>query len=361
LSALGLRETPLLPLHQEAAARLVPFAGWKMPLCFSGIVEEHHATRNSAGLFDLSHMGRFRLRGPGRTAALDHLVTNGVAALPPGRVRYTPLCAEDGGVLDDLLVYVFEDELLLVVNASNAAADFAWIREHAEGFETTLQDMTDAVAMIGLQGPRAAALLAPLTDADLPALRNYHHVTATVAGIPGLLSRTGYTGEDGFEFLFPAATVREVWAPLREAGAVPSGLGARDSLRLEAGMPLYGHELDRNTNPLEAGLASFVRFDHDFIGRAALERVRDDGPRRKLAAFESDGKRIPRPGCRLLSGGHEVGRVASGLYSPTLRRNIGTGYVPAELAAPGQTLEVEVRDERLPARVVPLPFYKRKT
>jgi aminomethyltransferase len=361
LSALGLRETPFLPLHQEADARLVPFAGWKMPLCFSGIVEEHHATRTGAGLFDLAHMGRFRVRGPGRAAAIDRLLTNGIAALPPGRVRYSPLCADDGGVLDDLLVYVFEDELLLVVNASNSAADFAWIRERTEGFEATLQDVTDAVAMVGLQGPRAAALLAPLTDADLAALRNYHHAAASVAGVSGLLSRTGYTGEDGFEFLFPAAAAREVWTALRAAGATPCGLGARDSLRLEAGMPLYGHELDRSTNPLEAGLASAVRFDHDFIGRAALERVRGEGPRRKLAAFESEGKRIPRPGCRLLHGGHEVGRVASGLYSPTLRRNIGTGYVPAELAAPGQTLEVEVRDERLPARVVSLPFYERKT
>jgi len=346
---------------------MVEFAGWRMPVQYGPILEEVRVVRERAGLFDLCHMGRIRAEGENSLEDLDRLVTNEVRTLPAGRARYALLCKESGGVLDDLIVYrsAGARDPFVVVNASNLSRDLAWMRERAPG--TRFVDLTDEVAMLAVQGPEAQSILDPLTDLDLAALRYFGCAHGRLLGLEGVLfARTGYTGEDGFEVFPPAREAERVWEEILRSGNAkglrPIGLGARDTLRLEAGLPLYGHEIDESTNPLEAGLGFAVRFapGREFVGRAALEAVASGGPERRVVGFRTPSKRIPRQGYPVLEGGTPVGRVCSGGLSPTVGSTIGTAIVPASLADPGTSLEVDVRGERHPIEVVPLPFFHRR-
>lgn len=356
------KRTPLYAEHVQAGARMVPFGGYVMPLQYTGIIPEHRAVREAAGLFDLSHMGEFRVSGPGAVQAIDGLVTNDIADLGVGQVRYTPMTYPDGGIVDDLLVYRFADHLMLVVNAANIEKDFDWISKHLpEGVE--LRDESDATALIAIQGPRAEKILQPLTETDLTGIPYYHFVEGQVAGIGSVISRTGYTGEDGFELYVSAREAPAVWTALREAGAglVPVGLGARDTLRLEAAYMLYGNDIDATTSPLEAGLGWTVKFGpRDFLGREVMESQKAAGLSRRLVQVEMMDRAIPRPHYTVWAGGEQVGELTSGTFSPTFGRGVGLGYVRAEYAKPGTQLEIEVRGERHPARVVKKPLYRRE-
>ena len=365
-----LRRTPLHERHVAAGGRMVPFAGWEMPVQYSGVVAEHRAVRTAAGLFDVSHMGEIRLAGPGAEALLQRLTPNDVARLVPGRAHYSGLLTERGTYLDDVLVYRLAagdplGDTMVVVNAANRERDAALVLAAArEAGGVEAEDVSDEVALLALQGPRAQEVLAPIASVDLGALRYYGHARGEVGGKPALISRTGYTGEDGFElYLDPAAAVA-VWDLLLDRGdaygLVPAGLGARDTLRLEAAMALYGHELDEETTPYEAGLGWVVKLDKgEFTGRAALVRQKEEGVGRRLVGFEVTGKGIAREGHEVRAGGEPAGRVTSGTWSPTLEKAIGMAYVPPALAEPGTELAIEVRGRELPARVVEMPFYKR--
>jgi len=365
-----LRRTPLYARHVAAGGKMVPFAGWEMPVQYAGVVAEHRAVRGAAGLFDVSHMGEVRVAGPGAEAFLQRLTPNDVGKLAAGRAHYSGLLTERGTYLDDLLVYRLDagdplGDFLVVVNAANRERDAARFREFARAAEgVEVEDVSDALALLALQGPRAAEILAPLASIEVGALRYYGHARGEVGGKPALVSRTGYTGEDGFELYLDAADAVAVWDLLTDRGEAyglqPAGLGARDTLRLEAAMALYGHELDEETTPYEAGLGWVVKLDKGkFVGRAALERQKREGVGKQLAGFEIVGRGIAREGHAVRAGGAAVGRVTSGTWSPTLERAIGMAYVPPAFAAPGTELAIEVRGKELPARVVPLPFYKR--
>jgi aminomethyltransferase len=343
---------------------MVEFAGWEMPVQYAGVIDEHRAVRGAAGLFDVSHMGEIRVRGEGAARYLQRLTPNDVNRLVPGRAHYSALLNERGTYLDDLLVYrLATDEFLVVVNAANAARDVEWMASHADG-SAEVADVSADYALLALQGPRALAILAPLADADLAALAYYGFVRGRVEGRPALLSRTGYTGEDGFEIYLAPEDAPPVWRRLlREGGGmdlVPAGLGARDTLRLEAGMALYGHEIDETTTPWQAGLDWTVKLDAgDFIGRQALLDERERGVARRLVGFEVEGRGIARQGHRIVAGGSAVGAVTSGTWSPTFERPLGMAYVPADLARPGTPVAVEVRGKPLSATVRDLPFYRR--
>lgn len=358
---MSLLRTPLHALHQRLGARLVPFAGYEMPVQYAGILAEHAAVRSAAGLFDVSHMGQIHLAGPGATAAVERLVSCPVATLRPGRVRYGLLCNEDGGVVDDVTVYrLADDALMLCVNAANVEKDWRWVVRHA-GAGVALRDRSAETALLALQGPASAAVLATRCDADPGALRRFTFREGAVAGRPALISRTGYTGSDGFELYLDAAAGETVFEALLEAGRphglVPAGLGARDTLRLEAALPLYGHELDDTTSPLEAGLERFVkRAAGGFLGAEAIERRAAAGHPRALAGFVLDGRGIARAGHEIRHEGRPVGRVTSGAPSPTLGKPIGLGYVPPALAAPGTLVEIAIRERSVPARIVRTPF-----
>jgi aminomethyltransferase len=358
--------TPLYECHLEAGARMVEFAGWQMPVQYSGVIEEHRAVRTAAGLFDVSHMGEISVRGPAAEAFLQHLTPNDVTRLAPGRAHYSGLLTERGTYLDDLLIYrLAAEEFLVVVNAANAAADFGWIASHAQGRDgVVVEDVSDRWALLALQGPRAVEILAPLVPEDLTEVRYYGFRRGEVAGVEGLLSRTGYTGEDGFELYLPPQRAAEVWRRLlaegEAAGLVPAGLGARDTLRLEAGMALYGHEIDETTTPFEAGLGWVVKLDQrDFVGREALAAQKERGVERKLVGFEVRGRGIARQGHEVVAGGRAVGRVTSGTWSPTFEKALGMAYVPIDMAVPGTALTLTVRGRELDAEVVELPFYRR--
>jgi aminomethyltransferase len=359
-----LRRTPLHEAHRRAGARLVEFAGWEMPMQYSGVMEEHRAVRAAAGLFDVSHMGELRVAGAGGERFLQSVTPNDVARLAPGRAHYSALLDERGTYLDDLIVYrLAPDEFLLVVNASNREPDLAWLRAHAPG-DVVLEDRSESWALLALQGPRAEAILAPLTAADLPAIKYYRFAEATVSGEPALVARTGYTGEDGFEIFLAPEAAPVVWEALLESGGpqglMPAGLGARDTLRLEAGMALYGHEIDATTTPWEAGLDWVVKIDKgDFVGREALVRQREAGVQRQLVGFEVTGRGIARQGHKVMAASREVGVVTSGTFSPTFEVPLGMAYVPVDLAAPGTEIEIDVRGKPVAARTRALPFYKR--
>ena len=348
---------------------MVEFGGWRMPVQYGSILEEARAVRARAGLFDLSHMGRVRLVGREAVPFADRLLTNEVASMKPGQIRYSLLCQPDGNCVDDVLVYREpEGTVYLVVNAGNTPKDLAWIREHARSFSVRLEDLTDETGMVAVQGPLSQSILSRITGIDLPSIRYYHFASGEIAGTPGLkLSRTGYTGEDGFEIYAPNEHLQRLWEALLDAGAkeglAPVGLGARDTLRLEAGMPLYGHEIDERTNPIEAGLGWAVKFvpGKAFIGREALEGVAARGPERKLVGFTTESKRVPRQGYPIEEGGKEVGKICSGSPSPSLDTNIGTGFVPVRDAVEGSTrFAMRIHEAAHPLRIVPLPFYKRK-
>ena len=361
-----MQATALESTHQALGARMVPFAGWSMPVQYGPILDEAKTVRSKAGLFDLGHMGRVAVRGPQAEAFLQRLQTNDVAAIPPGRIRYAMILNEQGLTQDDILVYrnPRNDGFFVVINAGNCARDLGIMRDVAKGFDVVVDDRTHALGMIAIQGPLSQQITQRICKGDLAALKYYAWMETTVCGIPMTLSRTGYTGEDGFEVYVPNGHEKKVWDAFFEAGSKDGltaiGLGARDTLRHEAGMPLYGHEIDETTNPLEAGLDWAVKMNHDFVGKQALEQVlAKGGTGRKLVGLTSTSKRCPRQGYPIVKGGTQIGHVCSGNISPTLDTNIATAYVRNEFATPGQALEFVVRDKAEPCVVAPLPFYKR--
>ena len=365
--AIPLHETALVDSHRGLGARLIEFGGWLMPVQYTGILEEHRAVRERAGLFDLSHMGELFVAGPSAGDALAAAVVSDPRTLAVGRAQYSMMCATDGGIIDDLIIYRLADERFLVVaNAGNAGIVSDELAARLDGSGAVLDDRSLATSLVAIQGPAAASILAPLTDVDLGALRYYAIAEGAVAGISALVARTGYTGEDGFELFIDWAAAPEAWAALeaagRGAGLLPCGLGARDTLRLEAGMPLYGNELDRATNPFEAGLGRVVKLDKPggFVGREALARVARDGVSKRLVGLAMTGRGIARHGYPVLRGERRTGVITSGSHSPTLGRAIAMAYVAPADGEPGTILEVEIRDQAVPAEVVPMPFYKRE-
>lgn len=362
----ALKRTPLRDFHAAHGARLVDFAGWEMPVQYRSILEEHKVVRRTAGLFDVSHMGEVDVRGPQAGAFLNHLVTNDVAKLFPGRVLYSPMCYPTGGVVDDLLVYMrAPDDYFLCINAGNIDKDLAWIREQARAFDVTITDRCEDYALIAVQGPKAAAIVQTLTGAKLDTIKYYHFGEGTVAGIQCMLSRTGYTGEDGFELYHAAgdavALAEAVMAAGAPFGLELAGLGARDSLRLEAGYPLYGHEITQDISPLTAGLGWTVKLDKgvDFIGRAALVAEKTNGAANKVVFFKTGDRRIVRAETPVLGAtGEVVGRVLSGTLSPLLNEAIGSALVTT--AAASQPLAVDIRGTQLPLTLVKPPFVELK-
>ena len=363
----GPKRTPLYEAHRRLGAKMVDFGGWSMPLQYpGGILDEHRATRASVGLFDVCHMGEIRFRGARAAEAVQRLVTNDVARLSDGQAFYTVVCLPTGGIVDDVIVYrISAEHYLVVVNASNLDKDRAWFQDNA-GELCDVADVSADTALIAFQGPAAARALGPLTTAPLGALPSFGFVAATeVGGVAASLARTGYTAEDGFEILCAAVDAERLWDRLVEAavavGGKPAGLGARDTLRLEGRLALYGNDLDETTTPLEAGLGWVVKLDGaDFIGRAALRAQKAAGVTRKLAGFVMTGRGIARHGYTIFDGeGAEVGRVTSGGPAPTLEKNVGMGYVPVRLDAPGTRLSIDCRGKRVDAEVVRGPFYKR--
>jgi aminomethyltransferase len=349
---------------------MIDFAGWEMPVQYAGILEEHRAVRERAGLFDLSHMGELWVEGPEAGEALSYAVVGDPAGLVPGRAQYTMLVTPAGGAIDDLIVYRLPDggpgpRYMVVANAANVDVDRAALAERIGRFDASLIDRSAETALIAVQGPKAVEILRGLVDVDLAALRYYAIEGGTVAGVDALIARTGYTGEDGFELYVASEAAGRVWDAVLEAGRadglVPAGLGARDTLRLEAGMPLYGNELDMDTNPYEAGLGRIVKLEKpgDFVGRAALADIAERGHERSLVGLTVVGRGIARHGYPILEEGRPIGAVTSGTMSPTLGRPIAMGYVRSDESEPGTMLGVDIRGAEVPAEVVVLPFYKR--
>lgn len=353
--------TALFACHHAAGARFIEFNGWEMPVQYTSILAEHRTVRAHAGMFDTSHMGQIEARGVDAGAWLDWLLPNDIAGLRVGQARYSPLLAEDGGTLDDLMVYrLATDEFLIVVNAGGRASDLAWFEAQRRG-DVTIRARYDDRAMIAVQGPAAVDIVAGLADDTLRALPRFGIRAVTVAGRPTLAARTGYTGEDGLELFLANEDAPVVWDALLTAGVQPCGLGARDTLRLEAGLPLYGNELDRTTNPYEAGLGWTVKLTKpDFIGKAALLAVNAAGPRRALVGFRVEDRGIARHGHPVLLNGEEVGVVTSGSYTPTVDAAIGMAYLPPSAAVIGTPVQIRVRDRPLTARIVARPFYRRE-
>jgi aminomethyltransferase len=359
---MSLRTTPFIEHHRAAGAKIVPFAGFLMPLQYEGIVAEHRAVRTAAGLFDVSHMGEFEITGPGAVEFADRLLTNHVAAAEPGQAVYSPMCLPDGGIVDDLLAYRHDDHVGLVVNAANIDGDWEHVTAAAPR-GVTLTNRSEEIAQLALQGPRSVEILSGLVSPAVLELAYYRFAEITLWDAPTLISRTGYTGEDGFELYFPNEYADRFWERLlragKSAGLVPVGLGARDTLRLEMGFCLYGNDIDRTTHPLEAGLGWTVKLDKpDFMGKEALVSAKARGLTRKLAGFQVEGPRVPRHGMEASQDGHAVGTVTSGGFSPSLERGIGLAYVPPALAKDGSSFQVRAGAADLPARVVPRPFYE---
>lgn len=359
----ALKRTPLHDVHVALGAKIVPFAGYEMPVQYpQGITAEHKAVRESCGMFDVSHMGEVIVKGPDAIRFVSSVTSNDVAALAIGQIHYSTLLRADGTIVDDLLVYRYADHLMLVINASNRDKDIAHMKAHLAGFDCTMDDISDNVALLAIQGPDAAAIVQSLADQPLDAVKYYRFTEGKVAGIPATISRTGYTGEDGFELYFDASRAVDMWNAVMATGKVtPTGLGARDSLRLEAGLCLYGNELDDRTTPVEAGLNWIIKLgkSEPFLGRDVIARQHSEGTDRKLVGFTIDERAIPRHGYPVIYGGVSFGEVCSGTMSPTLGAPIGMCYLPAAAAVLGTTFEIDIRGKKLPARVVKLPFYKR--
>jgi aminomethyltransferase len=365
-SSTQLRKTPLNARHRALGARMVPFGGWDMPVEYSGIVAEHMAVRTRAGLFDVSHMGQIELAGTNALAAVQFISTNDASRLNTGQAQVAGLTTPEGTFVDDLLVYrLAGDHFMLVVNAGNIDRDYRWIVEHVQEMgDVAVVNSSARYALLAVQGPSAQAIVQELTTVDLPAIKYYWFANGEVAGTRSIISRTGYTGEDGFELFIPPQSAERMWNALLETGAaaglVPAGLGARDTLRLEAGMRLSGQDMDDTTTVLEAGLEWIIGKNkkEDFIGRTALEQQKRSGLTRKLVGFEMTAPGIARHGYTAVVNG-EQGIVTSGTQTPLLKKAIGMAYLPIDATAPGTEFEVEIRGRRTPARVVPLPFYKR--
>lgn len=358
-----LARTPLFDEHVALGGKMVPFAGFEMPVQYpAGITAEHRAVREAAGLFDVSHMGEFVLRGPHALDLVQRVTVNDAAGIEVGQVQYSAMCLEHGGVVDDLTVYRLADRYMLVVNASNIDKDLAWIRGHADGLDVEVEDRSRETGLLALQGPVAREILRPLADFDVDDVRYYRFTEGAVAGVPALVSGTGYTGEDGFELYVDAGAAVTLWRALLDAGSgrglLPAGLGARDSLRLEVGYALYGNDLDEEHTPLESGLGWITKLDKgDFVGRDALLRQKAEGVKRRLVGLRMTEKGFPRPGYAVLAGGEPVGVVTSGTVSPSLGEGIAMGYVPTELASPGTGLAIDVRGKPVAALVQRPPFY----
>ncbi len=343
---------------------MVEFSGWEMPVEYSGIVQEHLAVRTTAGLFDVSHMGQIEVSGPNALTLLQYVTCNDVSKLQVGQAQYSVLMHPQGSAVDDCVVHrLSDDHYFLCVNASNTDKDFDWIlKQNAMGAE--VRNVSPDYSLLAVQGPKAVTIVGKVTDAALADINYYWFCQTTCCGVRGILARTGYTGEDGFEFYFPVAESERVWNSLLEAGKpeglIPAGLGARNTLRLEAGMALYGHELDEETTLLEASLGRICKFDKgEFIGRDALMKERQEGVRKKLVGFEMSDRAIARDGYPVWIEGKQEGRVTSGSFAPFLKKNIGMAYLPPELAQVGREVHIEIRGKMAPARIVPLPFYKR--
>lgn len=360
-----LKETPLADLHRKLGARMVDFAGWNMPVQYKSIIAEHLAVRNKVGLFDVSHMGEFIVRGASAGQFVQSMIANDLEKLSiPNRALYTQLVMPSGGTVDDLIVYRRSDDYLLVVNASNISKDWDWLKQHVKDFPgVEMEDISDATGLLALQGPQAVPLLAKITGTDVGALPSFAYGTATISGVAISFGRTGYTGEDGFEIFIPSADVCTVWEKLLEEGAAfgiePCGLGARDTLRLEAGLPLYGHELDENTSPLTAGLGWSVKLDKgEFQGRNALRKEKEEGLKEQIVCLKSEGKALPRQGYAVFVGDEEVGSVTSGSQGIFVGYPIAFARIRAPYAKVGQPLEIAIRDQRVKAAVVRRPWYK---
>jgi glycine cleavage system T protein (aminomethyltransferase) len=365
--------TPLYDWHVAHGGRMVDFAGWSMPVQYTSITAEHQATRTAVGLFDISHMGRLQFFGPDAARFLDSVVTRRVADMRTGQVRYGLVCNAAGGILDDVLVYRLpvvdpaENDVAtfqMVVNASNRVKIVEWLLRRLSGYGTRITDVTTTTAMIAVQGPRALEMVQPLVNCDFSAMKYYTGAEAIFSGLDCFISRTGYTGEDGCEIICSTEIAREVWARLigesELAGGMAVGLGARDTLRLEAAMPLYGHELSETINPIQAGLAFAVNFGvREFVGREALEKAAADVNQPVRVGLQLDGKRVPRQGSAVILGDEAVGEVTSGTFSPTLERPIAMAYVRPSVQAAGTHLAIDIRGTQYPAAVVPLPFYNR--
>ncbi len=360
-----LKRTPLYPLYKQYGAKTVEFGGWDMPVQFQSILVEHESVRKRAGLFDVSHMGEFEVTGKDSRAFLQFLVTNDVFKLQPGMAMYSPLPNEHGGCIDDLLIYCFsEDRFWVVVNAGNIDKDFAWFQQHAGEFDVSLVDKSSDIALLALQGPLSEAILQRVTDVPLADLNYYRFVEGRVCNRPAVISRTGYTGEDGFELYLDAEDSPAVWTELlvqgESEGLLPCGLGARDTLRLEARLPLYGHELAEDISPFEAGLGMFVKLDKgDFVGKTALSAQKAEGVQRKIVGIELRERGIPRADYDVYFEGRLVGRVTSGTMSPTLKVPIGLALIDVDVAQVGTLLQVDIRGKQVPAEIVKTPFYKR--
>jgi aminomethyltransferase len=362
-----MKRTAFHAIHERLGAKLVEFGGFEMPVQYAGIIEEHQAVRQRVGLFDVSHMGEFEVRGSDALALVQKVTTNDASKLETGKVQYSAFCDEEGGIVDDLLVYHLGDRFMLVVNASNTEKDFAWISSQIGPLDVQLTDRSDETSLLAIQGPKSLATLQKLTQADLASMPYYTSVRAEVAGIEMVVSRTGYTGELGFELYFDSSvgSAEQVWRAItdagREHGLQPVGLGARDTLRLEMGFCLYGNDIDRSTNPLEAGLGWITKLDKGpFVGRDALLRLKEEGMKRRLVGFVVQEQRaFPRHGYEIRSRGGVAGQVTSGTFSPVLEKGIGMGYVRADLATSGSTVDVVIRGKEFSSQVVKIPFIRK--
>lgn len=361
-----MKKTPLYENHLALHGKMIAFGGWLLPVEYTGIIAEHRQVRAAAGLFDVSHMGEILIRGRDSGVFLQELLTNDLSKTPPYKVVYSPMCYENGGVVDDLLVYKFaDDHYLLIVNAANTDKDYDWIKDHLSG-DTEVVNVSEHYAQLAIQGPQAQSILQAASDFPLENIRFYTFVPETkICGVQAMVSRTGYTGEDGFEIYMPAEKAPAVWEALLELGRgrglVPVGLGARDTLRFEAALPLYGHELSADITPLEAGLGAFVKLNKgDFIGKEALASQQVQGLKRRLAGFEMTGRGIPRSGYEIMDNGSRIGFVTSGSYSPSLEKNLGLALLDSRYCDPGTEFEVVIRNKAVGARVSDLPFYRKK-
>ena len=358
-----LSRTPLYDTHLSSGARMMPFAGWDMPIQYTGILDEARKVRSGCGIFDVSHMGRVDIRGPGAAEFLDRVLSVDVPGLASGRARYNLVCNAEGGIIDDAIVYRREDErFLLVPNAGNRTAVLEWLSRWAPGEDRVrIEDDTASSAMIAVQGPKTAAVFEAMASTELPSLKRFRAAEARVAGADAFIARTGYTGEDGFEMIVPSTSAARVWQALVDAGAAPVGLGARDVLRLEAGLLLHGNDMDTTVNPYEAGLDSFVDPDREgYVAGDALRRIRDQGVTRRLVGFTMVERGIPRHGYPIVDGAQGIGEVSSGGHSPTLDTSIGLGYVPTNYSTVGSRFQIDIRDRRVQAEVTALPFYSRR-
>ena len=355
-----LRHTPLHDIHRALGGKMVPFAGYEMPVQYpSGITAEHNTVRSACGIFDVSHMGEFEVTGPDRNAFVNRVTCNDVAALESGGVQYSAILTPEGTFVDDCTVYRFDDKVMIVVNASNREKAWKHIVDQKGGINIRLRDISDDIGLLALQGPTAEATLHPISDEKLSDIAYYHFTTGKVAGVGCFISRTGYTGEDGFEIYCRAADTATIWNALTERGAAPIGLGARDSLRLEMAYALYGNEIDDTITPLEAGLGWIVKLDKGapFVGADALRAQKERGVTRRMVGFRLNGRAFPRHGYQVYFEGRQVDIVRSGTVSPSLGYPIGTTYLPAASAKAGTAFEVDIRGERVPAEVVTRPFY----